>query len=58
MFLVDPAAMEDFEGVETSDPNCVVMGLAPDSFNYESLTRAFRYVVKLMCIKLHFSVSG
>ena len=43
MFLVDPAAMEDFEGVETHDPNCVVVGLAPDSFTYEKLTEAFRY---------------
>jgi hypothetical protein len=46
MFLVDPAAMEDFEGVETTeDPNCVVVGLAPDSFTYENLTKAFRYDV-------------
>ena len=42
MFLVDPAAMEDFEGVETQDPNCVVVGLAPDNFTYDNLTKAFR----------------
>ena len=43
MFLVDPAAMEDFDGVETKDPNCVVVGLAPDSFTYDNMTKAFRY---------------
>ena len=42
MFLVDPAAMEDFDGVETKDPNCVVVGLAPDSFTYDNMTKAFR----------------
>ena len=42
MFLVDPAAMEDFEGIQMDDPNCVVVGLAPDSFTYDNLTKAFR----------------
>ena len=42
MFLVDPAAMEDFSGVDTSDPNCVVLGLAPTILDYEHLNEAFR----------------
>lgn len=42
MFLVDPAAMEDFQGVEIRDPNCVMVGLAPNSFTYDNLTKAFR----------------
>ncbi len=42
MFLVDPAAMEDFDGVDTNEPNCVVMGLAPSLLDYEHLTEAFR----------------
>lgn len=42
MFLVDAAAMEDFQGVETEDPNSVMVGLAPSSFTYDNLTRAFR----------------
>ena len=48
MFLVDPAAMEDFEGVKTEDPNCVMVGLAPDSFTYDNLTKAFR----CLCLQL------
>lgn len=48
MFLVDPAAMEDFQGVETKDPNCVVVGLAPTCFTYENLTKAFRQVAKTL----------
>lgn len=48
MFLVDPAAMEDFKGVETEQPNCVMVGLAPSSFTYDKLTAAFRWL-KLGC---------
>lgn len=29
-------------GLETSDPNAVVIGLAPDHFNYQTLNKAFR----------------
>lgn len=29
-------------GIETSDPNAVVIGLAPDHFNYETLNKAFK----------------
>lgn len=43
MFLVDPAAMEDLQGVETHEPNCVMLGLAPSSFTYDNLTTAFRW---------------
>ena len=42
MFLVDPAAMEDFSGVDTTDPNCVLVGLAPTLLDYEHLNQAFR----------------
>lgn len=30
------------EGIDTSDPNAVVVGLAPDHFNYQTLNKAFR----------------
>lgn len=30
------------EGVDTSEPNAVVVGLAPDHFNYQKLNEAFR----------------
>ena len=42
MFLVDPAAMEDFSGLETENPNCVVVGLAPSLLDHEHLNKAFR----------------
>lgn len=29
-------------GVDTSEPNAVVVGLAPDRFNYQTLNQAFR----------------
>lgn len=45
MLIVDDDAMEDFEDVRPSEDtelDSVVVGLAPDSFNYETLTKAFR----------------
>lgn len=44
MLLIDPAAMEDFEDLVTDKtPNAVVVGLAPNKFNYDELNKAFRY---------------
>jgi hypothetical protein len=31
-----------FKGVDTSNPNAVLIGLAPEKFNYEHLNEAFR----------------
>lgn len=31
-------------GIDTSEPNAVVIGLAPDHFNYQTLNEAFRWV--------------
>ena len=45
MLLLQPDAVQDFEGIERRDPNCVVVGLAPDCFNYEQLNKAFRYAI-------------
>ncbi|XP_017880172.1 haloacid dehalogenase-like hydrolase domain-containing protein 2 [Ceratina calcarata] len=47
LLLIDPAADEDFEGLVNADheKNAVVIGLAPDKFNYEELTKAFRLVL-------------
>jgi hypothetical protein len=42
---VEEAAMEEFEGIETADPNAVLVGLAPDKFGYESLTGAMRILL-------------
>lgn len=46
MLIIDDAAMEDFEDVrpaEGAELDSVVIGLAPELFNYEKLTEAFRY---------------
>lgn len=47
MLLIDPAANEDFEDLIRSDEklNAVVVGLAPDKFHYEELTKAFRLLL-------------
>ncbi|KAJ8670741.1 hypothetical protein QAD02_002000 [Eretmocerus hayati] len=45
--LIDDKAMEDFEDlVDSSNPrNAVLVGLAPDKFNYEKLNEAFRLLI-------------
>ncbi|KAL6472837.1 hypothetical protein MHYP_G00190250 [Metynnis hypsauchen] len=45
LLLVEDSALEDFAGIETSDPNAVVIGLAPDHFNYQMLNKAFRLIL-------------
>uniref|UniRef100_A0AAQ6A7C9 Haloacid dehalogenase-like hydrolase domain-containing protein 2 n=1 Tax=Amphiprion ocellaris TaxID=80972 RepID=A0AAQ6A7C9_AMPOC len=45
LLLVEDSALEDFTGIDTSEPNAVVIGLAPDHFNYQTLNKAFRMIV-------------
>lgn len=40
--MLEPEALEDFVEVDQSDPNAVVIGLAPSQFDYDHLNRAFR----------------
>lgn len=42
MLLLQPDALQDFNDIDRSNPNCVVVGLAPDCFNYDTLNKAFR----------------
>jgi ribonucleotide monophosphatase NagD (HAD superfamily) len=44
LLLLDNAALEEFRGlVDLNSPfNAVVVGLAPDKFNYKNLNDAFR----------------
>uniref|UniRef100_A0A6I8RDP6 Haloacid dehalogenase-like hydrolase domain-containing protein 2 n=1 Tax=Xenopus tropicalis TaxID=8364 RepID=A0A6I8RDP6_XENTR len=44
MLLVDDSALRDFEGIRqsTHSPNALVIGLAPQHFNYETMNEAFR----------------
>ncbi|XP_046401465.1 haloacid dehalogenase-like hydrolase domain-containing protein 2 [Ischnura elegans] len=41
LFLEDEA-LEDFVGIDTANPNAVVVGLAPSMFQYNKLNEAFR----------------
>ncbi|EPQ07459.1 Haloacid dehalogenase-like hydrolase domain-containing protein 2 [Myotis brandtii] len=45
MLLVDDRALPDFKGIQTSDPNAVVIGLAPEHFHYQTLNQAFRLLL-------------
>lgn len=45
LLLLEDSALEDFKGVDTSEPNAVVVGLAPDRFNYQTLNQAFRMIL-------------
>ena len=42
LLLLGSDASQDFKGVNVSEPNAVVVGLAPDCFSYEMLNQAFR----------------
>jgi len=47
MLMVEDAALEDFSGLtdyKEEEQNAVVIGLAPNMFNYRQLNKAFRYV--------------
>lgn len=44
-FLMDDRAMEDFAGIDTNNPNAVVIGLADSKFNYEYINHAFRLIL-------------
>ena len=42
LMLLEESAVQQFEGVDCSDPNCVLVGLSPSSFHYEKLNEAFK----------------
>lgn len=44
-YLLEDAALEDFRGIETSQPNSVLVGLAPSKFNYKNMNEAFNLLV-------------
>jgi len=51
--LVNKNVMEDFRGVETENPNCVVLGDAVEEFNYASLNTAFQVLLKSSSMQLY-----
>ena len=42
LLLLEDSAAEEFSGVDFSDPNCVLVGLAPSHFHYDKLNQAFK----------------
>ncbi|XP_015281308.1 PREDICTED: haloacid dehalogenase-like hydrolase domain-containing protein 2 [Gekko japonicus] len=45
LLLVEDGALRDFSGLDTSDPNAVVIGLAPEHFNYQMMNEAFHLIL-------------
>ncbi|XP_077479409.1 haloacid dehalogenase-like hydrolase domain-containing protein 2 [Stigmatopora argus] len=45
LLLVEESALEDFTGTDISEPNAIVIGLAPDHFNYQTMNKAFRLIL-------------
>ena len=43
----DELIEQDFKGIRMTDPNCVLVGLAPSKFNYERLNEAYRLLNRL-----------
>jgi hypothetical protein len=47
LLLLNPEALPEFDGVDCSSPNAVVLGLAPSAFNYDRLNEAFRLLLEV-----------
>ena len=43
------SVLPDFDGLDVSDPNCVVLGDAVEKFTYDNLNKAFRLVKEKNC---------
>ena len=47
---MEDAALDEFKGLDTNDPNCVVVGLAPSKFRYDHVSFPF-FVVEVVLKK-------
>jgi len=45
--LVHPSVLQEFDGIDQSNPNCVVVSDAADIFTYENLNEAFRILIDM-----------
>uniref|UniRef100_A0A023F9B8 Phospholysine phosphohistidine inorganic pyrophosphate phosphatase n=1 Tax=Triatoma infestans TaxID=30076 RepID=A0A023F9B8_TRIIF len=45
--LLHPRMFAEFEGIDLSNPNCVVMGDAEEYFHYDSLNECFRKLIAM-----------
>ncbi|KAM9331210.1 haloacid dehalogenase-like hydrolase domain-containing protein 2 [Gastrophryne carolinensis] len=46
MLLVHDSALPDFQGIASDSPNAVLIGLAPEHFNYQTMNEAFRLLLE------------
>eukprot|EP00055_Hartaetosiga_balthica_P008871 m.34223 g.34223 ORF g.34223 m.34223 type:complete len:267 (+) comp6506_c0_seq1:32-832(+) len=46
LFLLKDEVMSDFEGISTESPTSVVIGLAPEMFDYTHMNEAFKVLLK------------
>ena len=46
MLLIHPGLKPDFAGLDTDDPNAVIVGDAADGFSYAAMNRAFRVLIR------------
>lgn len=46
-FLIHPRLLPEFNGCNTSEPNCVVIGDAAEHFTYENINYAFRTLIHM-----------
>ena len=42
LLLLEDSAAEEFSGIDLTNPNCVLVGLAPSQFQYDKLNQAFK----------------
>lgn len=45
--FVSPNALDDFEGIDTNDPNCIVVGDCNHDFSYKNMNKAFQLLKSL-----------
>ena len=45
LLLLHPGGLEEFEGVDCDNPNCVIIGGAEEQFTYEHMNEAFRLLL-------------
>eukprot|EP00877_Chromochloris_zofingiensis_P009864 jgi/Chrzof1/5130/Cz15g12160.t1 len=45
VLLLHPNALPEFDGLDTSDPDAVVVGLAKEAFSYTNMNQAFRLLM-------------
>jgi hypothetical protein len=46
LLLLHPDALPEFAGIDCSNPNAVVLGLAQQAFSYDSMNAAFRLLMQ------------